>query len=76
MPRLYHPSLGVEKDFPDDDSARVAAESGWLPAPEPAEPEPGLAAEPVRYEPVKTEKPKAKKADKTDTGDGAEEDQK
>lgn len=78
--RMYHPDLGRETDVPDDEACiAVHTEGGWLPAPEP-EAVAGQAPEPVRYEPVKPDKPKkaATKAAATNTepGDGAEEDQK
>lgn len=58
--RMYHPSLGVEKDFPDD-AACIATlvEVGWLRAPDPEPAQPGVVADPVRYEPVAGQADKA-----------------
>jgi len=60
--RMYHPDTGHEAEVMNEDQAAIYAESGWLPAPEPEEPAPGLAAEPVKYAPVS--KPAAKKTTK------------
>lgn len=62
--RLYHPALeppSNECEVMDENQAAILAESGWLPAPEPEEPEPGFAAEPVTYEPVVAKKTSAAK---------------
>lgn len=70
MPRrLYHPKTGHEIDWvPDhEDTINVFLERGWKIAPEPEEPEPGYAPEPVTYEPVAAKKAasKAKATEKT-----------
>jgi len=61
---MYHPDTGHEAEVMNDEQAAIYAESGWLPAPEPEEPEPGHAPEPVRYAPVES-KPAAKRTSKT-----------
>lgn len=66
MPRMYHPNLGVEQTVPDDDGCvAVLAESGWKIAPEP-ESVPGLAPEPVVYEPVSAKPKRGAKPEETD----------
>lgn len=51
--RMYHPSLGVERDFPDDPGCiAVQEESGWRPAPEKKRQSPAHEPEPVTYAPV------------------------
>jgi hypothetical protein len=57
---MYHPNL--EPPFNtcealNDDQAAIYELSGWKRAPEPAEPEPGLAPAPVEYAPVEPKKP-------------------
>lgn len=67
MARMYHPKTGAELDWVPDvpETIAVFEESGWKMAPEPEEPEPGRAAEPVTYEPVKPEKATAKTTKKS-----------
>lgn len=66
--RMYHPNLDPphnEWEGPDS-AAEVLAESGWKPRPDPADPEPGRAPEPVTYAPVRPADPEPKSRRKAD----------
>jgi hypothetical protein len=64
---MYHPNLEPphnEAEVMTDAQVAIYEESGWKRAPEPAEPKPGLAPQPVEYAPVET-KPAPKPAKRT-----------
>ena len=71
---MYHPDLEPPNNTAEaltEDQAAVYEEAGWKRAPEPAEPEPGLAPQPVEYAPV--EQPaKAKSTRKSATAEDKE----
>jgi hypothetical protein len=65
--RMYHPNLeppNNEAEVMNEAQVAIYEESGWKRAPEPAEPEPGLAPQPVEYAPVEA-KPASKSAKRT-----------
>lgn len=64
---MYHPDLEPPHNTCEvmtDAQVAVYEESGWKRAPEPEEPEPGLAPQPVQYAPVEA-KPATKRTTKT-----------
>ena len=64
--RLYHPYLDPphnECEVMVERQAKVLAEAGWKPVPEP-EKRPGYEPEPVTYEPVKSTAKTSKSTDK------------
>ncbi len=64
--RMYHPNLGVERDFPDDPGCiAVQEESGWRPAPEPKRQSAAHEPEPVTYAPVEPDKGDAGEPEKS-----------
>ena len=60
--RLYNPKNGAQFDTESDDELhnQVYLDMGLLPAPEPEEPAPGYAPEPVVYAPVSPQKSRSK----------------
>jgi hypothetical protein len=65
---MYHPDLEPPHntcEAMNEAQVVIYEQSGWVRAPEPAEPEPGLAAQPVQYAPVSSEPAKAKSTRKS-----------